>query len=248
MKRTNLTAVVTTLLAGTLSTNSSAAPLTDPVFAFGLLGSYSALEFKGHKSTTTEHMPEGGLFLNFGNKMTAQSGVVYHAEISGQYSEKQNQTMKDAQADLDLGWRIEVNERDSLDLLLGGGYKWNQFQPDSNKYDIDLTSRTYFAKTAAGYNHRFTTTTLRFEAGMRRIINGESQLKIHGVSSDSQDLKDNNNPFVELSVLFNQQGSIPVIASLYYNRFKYELDGQLAKTELDKQTRDEYGVKLGLVF
>jgi len=248
MKRTNLAAVVTTFLTGTLPTNSSAAPPADPVFAFGLLGSYSVLEFTGHRSTVTEHMPEGGLFLNFGNKMTAQTGFVYHAEISGQYSEKQSQTMKDGQADLDLGWRTELNERDSIDLLLGGGYKWNQFQPDSNKYDIDLTSRTYFAKIAAGYNHRFTTTTLRFEAGMRRIINGESQLKIHGVNSESQDLKDNNNPFVELSFLFNQQGSIPVIASLYYNRFKYDLDGQFAMTELDKQTRDEYGVKLGLVF
>ncbi|MBK5354508.1 hypothetical protein JFU37_18665 [Pseudomonas sp. TH41] len=248
MQRTNLTAVFTTLLAGTLPTISSAAPPTDPVFTFGLLGSYSVLEFTGHRSSNTEHMPEGGLFLNFGNKMTAQTGFVYQAEISGQYSEKQNQRVKDGQADLDLGWRTELNARNSIDLLLGGGYKWNQFQPESNKYDIDLTSRTSFAKIAAGYNYRFNTATLRFEAGIRRVINGDSQLKLHGINSESLDLKDNNNPFAELSFLFNQQGSIPVIASLYYNRFKYDLDGQFAVTDLDKQTRDEYGLKLGLVF
>ncbi|MNQ79406.1 hypothetical protein D3C85_943500 [compost metagenome] len=64
MKRTNLTAVATTFLAGTLPTNSSAAPPTDPVFAFGLLGSYSVLEFTGHRNTVTEYMPEGGIFVH----------------------------------------------------------------------------------------------------------------------------------------------------------------------------------------
>ncbi|RKS16947.1 hypothetical protein BJ917_5094 [Pseudomonas sp. WPR_5_2] len=248
MKRTNLAAVVTTLIAGTLPTLSYAASPTEPVFAFGLLGSYSVLEFKGHKSTNTEHMPEGGLFLNFGNKMTAQSGLVYQAELSGQYSEKQNQKVKDAQADLDLGWRMALDTRNFIDILLGAGYKWNRFHPDSNKYDIDLTSRTPFAKAAIGYNHQFGTSTLRLEAGIRKFINGDSQLKLHGVNSENLDVKDSSNPFVELSVLFNRQGSIPLIASLYYNRFKYDLEGQFAVTDLDKQTRDEYGVKLGFVF
>lgn len=248
MKRTNLTAVVTSLLAVTLPTISSAATPTDPVFAVGLLGSYSVLEFKGHRSTDTDHMPEGGLFLNFGNKMTAQSGLVYQAEISGQYSEKQSQKVKDGQADLDLGWRVALNARNFIDVLLGAGYKWNRFEPDSKKYDVDLTSRIPFAKAAAGYNHQFSSSTLRFEAGIRRTLNGDSQLKLHGVSSDTLDLNDTTNPFAELSLLFNQQGSIPLIASLYYNRFKYDLDGQFAVTDLDKQTRDEYGVKLGLVY
>ncbi|KPH01950.1 hypothetical protein AEQ67_03325 [Pseudomonas sp. RIT-PI-q] len=248
MNRTNLTAVVITLLAATVPTLSSAAPSTDPVFAFGLLGSYSVLEFTGRRSTSTDHMPEGGLFLNFGNKMTAQTGLVYSAEVSGQYSEKQNQKVKDGQADLDLGWRIALDARNFIDVLLGGGYKWNRFEPNSNKYDIDLTSRTPFAKAAAGYNHQFSTSTLRLEAGIRKSINGESQLKLHGVSNDTLDLKDTTNPFVELSLMFNQQGSIPLIASLYYNRFKYDLDGQFAATDFDKQTRDEYGVKVGLVF
>ena len=80
MKMTNITAVVTALLVSTFPTLSSAAPPTDPVFSFGVLGSYSVLEFKGPRNTSTEYMPEGGLFLNFGNKMTAQTGIVYFAE------------------------------------------------------------------------------------------------------------------------------------------------------------------------
>ncbi|MGE8063605.1 hypothetical protein [Pseudomonas sp. NPDC089569] len=248
MKRTNLAAVVTTLLAGTVPTVSSAAPPTDPVFAVGLLGSYSVLEFTGRKGTSTEHMPEGGFFLTYGNKMTAREGLVFHTEFSGQYSEKQNQKVKDGQADLDLGWRVALDERNFIDVMLGGGYKWNRFEPDSKKYDIDLTNRTPFAKVSAGYNHQFSSATLRFEAGIRKTMNGDSRLKIHGIDSEDVDLKDSTNPFAELTLLFNQQGSLPLTASLYYNHFKYDLDGQFALTDFDKQTRDEYGVKFGVVF
>lgn len=248
MKRTNLTAVATTLFATIVPTISNATPSTDPILAFGLLGSYSFIEFTGHRSTSTEHMPEGGLFLGFGNKMTAQNGIVYYAEISGQYSEKHNKRITDGQADVDVGWRLALDERNFIDILLGGGYKWNQLRPDSGKYDIDLTSRTPFAKVSAGYNHQFSTAVLRIETGIRETVNSDSQLKIHGISSENLDLKNTTNPFVELSVLFNQQGPIPVIASLYYNRFNYDLDGQFAVTDFDKQTRNEYGAKLGIAF
>jgi hypothetical protein len=248
MKRTDLAAVATTFLAGTFPAISNATPPTDPVFALGLQGSYSVLEFKGHGTTDNEHMPEGGVFLSFGNKMTARTGLVYHAEISGQYSEKQDQKVKESQVDLDLGWRVALDARNFVDVLIGAGYKWNRFEPDSTKYDVDLTSRTPFAKAAAGYNHSFSTATLRIEAGVRKAINGDSQLKIRGIDSENLDLKNTTNPFVELSLLFNQQGTIPLVATLYYNRFKYDLDGQFKMTDFDKQTRDEYGVKFGLVF
>jgi hypothetical protein len=248
MERTNLAAVITTLLAATAPSISSATPSTNPVFSSGVLGSYSQLEFTGRRSTQTEHMPEGGLFLNFGNKMTGHGGLVYQGEISGQYSEKDNQKVKDGQADLDIGWRFALGALDFVDVLLGAGYKWNRFEPDSNKYDIELTSRTPFAKAAAGYNHQFSASTLRVEAGIRQMLNGESQLKLRGISDDTLDLKDSTNPFVELSFLFNQQESIPLIASIYYSHFKYDLDGQFLHSSFDKQTRDEYGAKIGLVF
>ncbi|HDS1733822.1 hypothetical protein [Pseudomonas sp. BP8] len=248
MKRTNLTALATLFFGASLPAISNAAPPEKPVVSVGLLGSYSVMEFTGQRSTSKEYMPEGGLFLNFGNKMTARQGFVYQAEISGQYSERQGQRVKDAQADLDMGWRVALNESNSIDLLLGGGYKWNRLQPHSSKYDIELTSRTPFVKVAAGYNHYFSNTTVRFEAGIRRALQGDSKLDIENIYNENMDLLDTTNPFAELSVLFNRHGTIPVAASLYYNRFIYDLDGQYAVSDFDKQTRNEYGVKVGIAF
>jgi hypothetical protein len=132
--------------------------------------------------------------------------------------------------------------------LLGGGYKWNRFDPDYKKYETELTSRTPFAKAAIGYNHLFSASTLRLEAGVRKTLDGDAELNIHGVNSSTVDLKDTTNPFVELSWLMNQQGAFPLVATLYFNRFKYDLDGQFKLTDYDKQTRDEYGLKIGIVF
>ncbi|MFK3820318.1 hypothetical protein ACI2KG_27620 [Pseudomonas sp. NPDC089407] len=247
MKTALLTAVVAPLLLVALPTVGHAETSTAPLLTLGLQGSYTQLELNG-RGNDTEHMPEGGLFINYGNKMTAKEGPIYHAEASGMYSKKQSQKLKDGQADLDLGWRLAVAERQSLDLLVGAGYKWNRLSPNTSRYDVDLTNRTPFAKLAAGYNYRFNNATLRFEAGIRHVINGDSQLEIHGISSEDVDLNDTSNPFAELSVLFNQHGSVPILASLYFSRYNYELDGQFLMTDSDEQTRDEYGVKVGVSF
>ncbi|NQD76026.1 hypothetical protein [Pseudomonas sp. CM27] len=247
MKRAIFTAVVTPLLFGSIATIAHAATSTGPLLTLGAQGSYTELELNG-RGNDTEHLPEGGVFISYGNKMTAKAGLVYNAEASGMYSKQHNQKLKDGQADLDLGWRLELSERHSLDVLLGGGYKWNRLQPNTSRYDVDLTNRTPFAKIAAGYNYRFNNATLRFEAGIRQVINGDSQLEIHGISSEDVDLKDTSNPFAELSLLFNQNGSVPVLASLYYSRYEYDLDGQFLMTDSDEQTRNEYGVKLGISF
>lgn len=247
MKTINMLAVACAVIAATAAPNSTAAVSTEPVFAVGLLGSYSELEFKG-QSNDIERMPEGGVFLNYGNKLTGHAGLVFQAEISGQYSEKQGQRVKDLQADLDLGWRLALDANNFLDLLVGTGYKWNRFDPGYNKYDIELTNRSPFAKVAIGYNHQFDTAVLRLEAGARRSLQGEAQLDIQGVSNQTLDLQDSTDPYVELSLLFNQQGSLPIIASLYYNRFNYDPEGQFDFTHYDKQIRNEYGAKLGIVF
>ncbi|WP_339546769.1 hypothetical protein [Pseudomonas sp. RA_35y_Pfl2_P32] len=247
MKTINMLAVACTVVAATVAPHSTAAANTEPVIALGLLGSYNELEFKG-QSNDIERMPEGGLFLNYGNKLTGHAGLVFHAEISGQYSEKQGQRVKDLQADLDLGWRLALDANNFLDLLVGAGYKWNSFDPGYNKYDIELTNRTPFAKVAIGYNHQFDNSVLRLEAGARRSLEGDAQLEIQGVSNQTLDLQSSTDPYVELSVLFNQHGSLPIIASLYYNHFNYEPEGQFDFTQYDKQTRHEYGAKLGIVF
>ncbi|MDD2056455.1 hypothetical protein N5D52_18050 [Pseudomonas sp. GD03860] len=248
MKTTIIAAAVTTTLAGFVPVLTMAATTTDPVLGVGLIGSYSELEFKGRTSTDTEYIPEGGLFINFGNKLTAHTGLVYQAELSGQYVERQGERVKDAQADVDLGWRVALDDSNFIDALIGAGYKWNRFHPDYSKYDIELTSRTPFAKVAIGYNHQFDNATVRLEAGVRKTIDGDSRLEISRVGSDTLDLKDTSNPYAELHVLFNQQGDFPVVATLYYSHFKYDLDGQFLITNFDKQTRNEYGAKLGLVF
>ncbi|WP_144179983.1 MULTISPECIES: hypothetical protein [unclassified Pseudomonas] len=247
MKTAMFTAVVTPLLLFTVPTVGYAETSTAPLFTLGLQGSYTQLELNG-RNNETEDMPEGGLFINYGNKMTVTQGLVYQAEASGMYSKQHDQKLKDGQADLDLGWRLALAERHSVDLLLGAGYKWNRLEPNTSRHDVDLTNRTPFAKLAAGYNYRFNNATLRFEAGIRQVINGDSQLKIHGISNEEVDLKDTTNPFAELSVLFNQHGTVPVYASLYFSRYNYELDGQFLMTDSDEQTRDEYGLKIGVSF
>lgn len=90
MKTINLLAVACALVSVTSAPTSTAAVNTEPVIAVGLLGSYSELEFKG-PSNDIERMPEGGVFLNYGNKLTGHAGLVFQAEISGQYSENQGQ-------------------------------------------------------------------------------------------------------------------------------------------------------------
>lgn len=247
MKSAAIVAAVTPLLCLGISTAVYAESSTVPLLTVGAQASYTLLELNG-RGNDTEHMPEGGVFVSYGNKMTAKAGVIYQAEASGMYSKKQSQKLKDGQADLDLGWRAQLSERHSLDVLLGAGYKWNRLQPNTSRYDIDLTNRTPFAKIAAGYNYRFNNATLRFEAGIRQVIEGDSQLEIHGISHEELDLKDTSNPFAELSVLFNQNGTVPILASLYYSRYDYELDGQFLMTDSDEQTRDEYGIKVGVSF
>ena len=59
-----------------------AAPSTDPLFTIGLLGSYSKFKFEGGRESEKEDVGQGGVFANFGNKMTAESGFIY--QIGGE--------------------------------------------------------------------------------------------------------------------------------------------------------------------
>lgn len=45
-------------------------------------------------------------------------------------------------------------------------------------------------------------------------INGDTQLKIDSIYSERVDLQNRTNPFVEVTFLFNQQGELPIFASL----------------------------------
>ena len=225
-----------------------AAPSTDPLFNVGLLGSYTDFKFEGGSRSDKEHMGQGGVFANYGNKMTAESGFIYQLGGEAKYSKKDGNKLKEAQADLDLGWRAALDARNFVDVIVGGGYSWTRYEPDTNGYDMKLTNKSPFAKAALGYNHQFDDMTLRVEAGARHTIDGRAKLKVDGVGSDSVDLKDRTNPYAEVSLLMNQKGDLPVMAGLYYTRTEYKLDNDSYVADNTKLKRDEYGFKVGIAF
>ena len=225
-----------------------AAPTTDPISTFGIMGSYNNFKLEGGSESDKEHMPEAGLFYNFGNKLTAESGFIYQAGVEAKFGKKSDNKLKEGQADLDLGWRAALDARNFVDVIVGGGYTWTRYEPDTNDYDVKLTNKSPFAKAALGYNHQFDDMTLRVEAGARRTIDGRAKLKVDDVGSDTVDLKDRTNPYAEVSLLMNQKGDLPVMAGLYYTRTEYKLDEDSEVADNTRLKRDEYGVKVGIAF
>jgi len=225
-----------------------AAPSTGPISIFGIQGSYSDFKLQGGSQSEKDYAPEGGVFFNFGNKLTAESGFIYQAGVEANYGENSGSKLKEAQADLDLGWRAALDSRNFVDVLAGGGYTWSRYERDPGDYDAKLTGKSPFAKAAVGYNHQFDDMTMRVELGARHTINGRATLKVDGVGSDTMDLKDRTNPYAEVSLLMNQKGELPVMAGLYYTRTEYKLDGDSYVADKTKLTRNEYGLKVGVAF
>ena len=225
-----------------------AAPSTDPIYTFGIQGSYNDFIFEGGSESVKSHMPQAGLFYNFGNKLTAESGFIYQAGIEAKYGEKSDDKLKEGQADLDLGWRTALDARNFVDVIVGAGYSWTRYESDINDLGVKLTNKSPFAKAALGYNHQFDDMTLRLEAGARRTIDGRTKLKVDDVGSDTVDLKDRTNPYAEVSLLMNQKGNLPVMAGLYYTRTEYKLDEDSPVADNTKLKRDEYGFKVGIAF
>lgn len=227
---------------------ATAAPSTDPLFSVGLLGAYDKFKFEGGSETEKDHLGEGGVFATFGNKLTAESGFIYHIGAEAKYGKKNDNKLKEAQADLDLGWRAALDARNFVDVIVGGGYSWSRFEPEINDLDTKLTYKSPFAKAALGYNHQFDASTLRVEVGARRSIDGRARLKVDDFGSDSVDMKDRTNPYAEITLLMNQQGGMPVQAGVYYTRTEYKLDEQSEAADNTKLKRDEFGFKVGLAF
>ncbi|MGF6591902.1 outer membrane beta-barrel protein [Pseudomonas sp. 2835] len=234
------------LLAAPLS--AFAAPDTGPISTFGLSGSYNKFKLEGGSESDTSHMPQAGLFYNFGNKMTAESGFIYQAGVEAKYGEKDDDKLKEGQADLDLGWRAALDARNFVDFTVGGGYAWTRYEPDTNDYDMELTAKGPFAKAALGYNHQFDDVTMRVELGARHTLDGRAKLDVDDLGSDTVDLKDRTNPYAEVNFLMNQKGTVPIMAGVYYTRTEYKLDGDSPVADNTKLKRDEYGVKVGIAF
>lgn len=227
---------------------ASAAPSTDPLFTFGVLGSYDKFKYEGGSQSETDHLGQGGVFANFGNKMTAESGLIYQVGAEAKYGKKNDNKLKEAQIDLDLGWRAALDARNFVDITVGGGYDWSRFEPELNDLDTELTYKSPFAKAALGYNHQFDAATLRVEVGARHTIDGRAKLKVDDFGSDTVDMKDRTNPYAEVSLLMNQQGGMPIYAGVYYTRTEYKLDEDSPVADNTKLKRDEFGVKVGLAF
>lgn len=232
------------------STHAIAGNDTKPIFVIGGTGSYNEYRFDGRglDENDKSYLGEGGLFAEFGNKMTGGEGLVYQAGLSAKYGEKDDDEVKEAQADLDIGYRLAVDSINYIDATIGGGYIWNRYEPQADDLDIKLTNKAPFAKAALGYNHKFNDTTMRIELGARHTIDGKAKLKADDFDSDSVDLKDRTNPYAEVSFLMNQSGQLPVYAAAYYTYTEYKLDGDSNLSSDTKLKRDEYGIKLGLAF
>ncbi|MBZ5756056.1 outer membrane beta-barrel protein [Pseudomonas sp. S5(2021)] len=222
----------------------------DPLLRLGVLGAYNETQFDSDDVDTDDktYLGQGGLFLDFGNKLSGTQGLIYQAGISGKYGEKNDIEVKEAQADVDLGWRFALDARNYMDVLVGAGYSWSRFEPEDNDYDARLTNKMPFAKAALGYNHDFGPSLIRFEAGARYSMEGEAKLKIDDVGSDTADLKDKAHPYAELTLLMNREGQLPLTAGVYYTRTNYQLEGGDDLSDSAELERDEYGFKVGLAF
>lgn len=242
------TAVLAMCLAGT---QAFAQTVTGPISNFGVIGSHNQYKLTIDGESDKERLNQGGLYYNFGNKLTGQEGFIYQIGIEGQYREKDDVEYLSARADLDLGLRAALSSNNYIDLIVGGGYDWGRIEQDDVGLfdeDVELTTRSPFAKAGVGYNYLTPDYTVRLEVGARYSIEAESKLKVAG-ESDTVDLKDKVNPYGELSVLWNKGiNNMPISTSLYYTQTRYELDSNSVFAENSKLKKEEIGLKVGLAF
>lgn len=236
-------------LAG--ASHAYADSITDPISTIGVIGSHNQYKLTVDDDSDKERLNQGGLYYNFGNKLTGQEGFIYQAGIEGQYRDKDDIEHKSARADIDLGLRAALSANQYVDAIIGGGYDWGRIeQDDVGPFDsnVKLTSKSPFAKAGLGYNYLTNDYTVRLEVGARYSIDAEARLKVDG-ESDSVDLKNKVNPYGELSVLWNKGiNNLPISTSLYYTQTRYELDSNSEIAERSKLKQEQIGLKVGLAF
>lgn len=63
----------------------------DPVSNIGLTGSHNRYKLSSDiddVDNNKQRMPKGGIYYNFGNKMTGEEGVIFQAGVEAQYGKK----------------------------------------------------------------------------------------------------------------------------------------------------------------
>ena len=244
------TAALALCLAGTHAFAQSA---TGPISNLGVIGSHNQYKLTVDGESDKERLNQGGVYYNFGNKLTGQEGFIYQFGAEGQYRDKDDVEFLSARADLDLGLRAALSSNNYVDVLVGGGYDWGRIEQDDVRFgpfeeDIKLTTRSPFAKAGVGYNYLAPGYTVRLEVGARYSIEADSKLEVGG-ESDTVDLKEKVNPYGELSVLWNKGiNNRPISTSLYYTQTRYELDSSRTIAENSKLKQEQVGVKVGLAF
>lgn len=222
----------------------------EPVSNIGITGSHNTYKLSSKIDALDNHkkrMAKGGLYYNFGTKMTGEEGPIFQAGIEAKYGKKDDVKDKEAQADLDVGYRLQLDDRNYVDGLVGAGYQYNHFD-DKKGQDIRLTNKSPFAKAGVGFNHKGDTVLTRVEVGTRYNIKAKSTIKVESVGSETVDLKNKYSPYAELNFMWDKgYNDLPLTAGVYYTQHNYELKDKYNVGDT-KLKNDEIGLKLGMIF
>lgn len=195
-----------------------------------------------------ENLGKAGVFYNYGNKMTGGPGTIFELGATARYGEKDDNKVKDARADVDLGLRMPLTDQSNFDVLVGAGYDWSRFEAERDLGDVEVSNKSPFAKAAIGWHHQGETLTTRLEVGTRYNIKGKGKVKLVDVGSESVDLKNKYSPYAELNFLWDQGQGFPFSAGVYYTQTNYELKNKRQLASNTKLESNEVGVKLGVTF
>ena len=222
----------------------------DPVSNIGVMGSHNRYKFSSNiddLDNSKQRMPKGGIYYNFGNKLTGEEGFIYQAGVQAMYGKKSDVKNREGQLDLDAGYRFALDGRNYLDAILGAGYQHSRYD-DKKGQNVRLTNKLPFAKAGVGYNHQGNTVLTRLELGTRYNIDGTTKVHVQDVGNQKVDMKNKHNPYAELTFMWDKgYNDLPITAGLYYTKHNLQLKekDQIAGTKLKN---DEYGFKLGLAF
>lgn len=229
----------------------SYAMAAEPVSTLGIIVAADKYKVKSDNDDIDgrdENLGKGGVFYNYGNKMTGGPGTIFEVGANARYGDKGDSEVKEARADLDLGLRMPLTDRSNFDVLVGAGYDWSRVETDGNVADVEVSNKSPFAKAAVGWHHQSDTLTTRLEVGTRYSIKGKGKVKLVDVGSESVDLKDTYSPYAELNFLWDRGHAFPLSAGVYYTQTNYELKNKRMLADNTKLESNEFGVKLGVAF
>lgn len=154
---------------------------------------------------------------------------------------------RQAQIEADVGYRMDLGNRNYIDGIVGAGYKQSRVD-DTKGTDVRFTTKSPFVKAGLGFNHQGNSVLTRLEVGTRYNVNAESKIRVQHLGSKTVDLKDKYSPYASLDFMWDKgYNDLPLTAGVYYTKTNYQLKDKyhVANTDLKN---DEFGVKLGLAF